>query len=182
MNAINRVGNIAGARLLITGGGTIGQSISSLAQAMGATDITISDPSEFVRSYSLEHGAHNVINPITGNIGLKNEYDVIFEASGSISALAMCYEVASKGSKIVQIGSSLHSGNLPINYIMSKELTVMGSFRYSHVYPKIIDFLINKMINVSDIISETYSYNRMNEAITRASSKENVIKVQVEMD
>lgn len=182
MNAINRSGNVACARILITGGGTIGQTISSLVQAMGAIEITISDPSEFARNFSLEHGAHNVINPVTDAIDHKNDYDIIFEASGAASALAMCYEIAPKGSRIVQVGTSSRSDNLPINYIMSKELTVMGSFRYSHVYPKIIDLLTNGMINVSGIISETYPFDKMNEAMSRASSKERVIKVQVEMN
>ena len=182
--AVDRAGRVSGCRVLITGGGTIGQMVLAVASASGATDVTMSDPDEYARTFSLEHGARHAVNPMDPEIADRlfagGGYDVVFEASGTPGGLSFAYRVAARGARIVQIGTLPAEVTLPANLVMSKELTVLGSFRYAHVYPMVLDMMVSGRVNVADIITHVYSYGNMQEAMERAVAKDRVVKVQVE--
>lgn len=182
--AVRRVGAVAGARVLISGGGTIGQMVLAMARATGATDVTVSDPSDYAREFSRQHGARRAIDPteagIAERLGAEGGYDIVFEASGAPAALSFAYRVAAKGARIVQIGTLPAEVTVPANLVMSKELTVYGSFRYAHVYPTVLDMMTSGHIAVDDMISAVYPFDEMQSAMDRAVVKDGVIKVQVE--
>lgn len=184
MNAVRRVGSVAGARVLITGGGTIGQMTSAAARAMGATDVTVADPADFAQTYSLTHGASAVVDPreegLAESLFRSGGFDIVFEASGAASALAFAYRAAAKGARIVQIGTLPPSVELPANLVMSRELTVYGTFRYAHVYPTVLEMMRSGRVEVKEMISAVYPYGDFQTAMDRAVSRDGVIKVQVE--
>ncbi len=186
MNAVRRVGSVAGARILITGGGTIGQMTSASARALGATDITIADPSPFAQKFSLEHGARAVVDPreegLAESLFRQGGFDIVFEASGAPAALAFGYRAAAKGARVVQIGTLPPAVELPANLVMSKELTVFGSFRYAHVYPIVLEMMRTGRVDVASMISAVYPYDDFQTAMDRAVSRDGVIKVQVSRD
>ena len=183
-NGVMRAGTVAGYRVLIVGGGTIGQMVLGVASALGATDITLADPAEYPREFALSHGASAAIDPTEQGIGEKlfaeGGFDVVFEASGAPAGLSFAYQTAARGGRIVQIGTQPDSVALPVNLVMSRELTVFGSMRYAHVYPMVLDLIRSRKIAVNDLISAVYPYEKMQEAMDRAISKDKVVKVQVE--
>lgn len=183
-NGVMRAGTVAGNRVLIVGGGTIGQMVLGVAGALGATDITLADLAEYPRSFALVHGATAAIDPsesgIIERLMAEGGFDVVFEASGAPAGLNFAYQTAAKGGRIVQIGTQPDNVTLPINLVMSKELTVFGSMRYAHVYPMVLDLIRSGKIAVNDLISAVYPYDNMQEAMDRAVSKDRVVKVQVE--
>lgn len=184
MNAVRRAGQIAGARILVTGGGTIGQMTLASALAVGATNITVADPSSFAREFSREHGAQSAVDPreegLAESISEDGGFDVVFEASGSADALAFAYRTAAKGATIVQIGTLPSSVKLPANLVMSRELTVMGSLRYAHVFPTVLEMMRTGQVAIEDIVSSVFGYDDMSAAMNRAAERSNVIKVQVD--
>ena len=80
----------------------------------------------------------------------------------------------------MQIGTLPETVQLPANFVMSKELTVYGSFRYAHVYPLVLDAMRSGRVDLSDLISVVFPYGDMQSAIDRAVSRDRVVKVQVE--
>lgn len=182
--AVSRVGAVSGAKILVTGGGTIGQMVLAVAKANGATDITLADPEEYPRSFAADHGAKQTIDPTVPGISEKlfadGGYDIVFEASGSPAALAFAYEVVGRGGTIVQIGTQPKSVTLPANLAMSKELMILGSFRYAHVYPQVLDIMRAGLVNVEDMISVVYPFAETKGAMERAVAKDRVVKVQIE--
>jgi 2-desacetyl-2-hydroxyethyl bacteriochlorophyllide A dehydrogenase len=181
-HAVMRAGSIAASRILITGGGTIGQMVLTMVRVMGATNVTLADIDPYAREFSLDHGAVCSVDP--REKGLAEElsepgFDVVFEASGSPAALAFAYEVAARGGRIVQIGTQPPELALPANLVMSKELTVLGSFRYAHVYPLVLDLLADGRVATDDLISAVYPYDHMQDAMERAVGKSGIVKVQV---
>lgn len=182
--AVRRAGPVADARVLITGGGTIGQMVLAMVHAQGATEITLADPADYPRNFSLQHGAIATVDPTETGIAKElfadGGFDVVFEASGSPSALSFAYETAARGARVVQIGTQPASVTLPANLVMSKELTVLGSFRYAHVYPSVLAMMSSGRVNVGDMISAVFPFSEMQNAMNRAVSKEQVVKVQVE--
>lgn len=183
-HAVMRAGNIAGKRVLITGGGTIGQMVLAVAAVVGAGEVTIADPDAYAREFSLAHGASSAVDPteegIADRLFRDGGYEVLFEAAGNPNALSFCYQVAARGAKLVQVGTQPDSVTLPINLLMSKELDVFGSFRYAHVYPMVLNWMAKGQVALDDLISVVYPYEKFQEAMDRAVEKKNVVKVQVE--
>ena len=183
-HGVMRAGSIAGRRVLITGGGTIGQMVLAVARVVGAGEITVADPDPFAREFSLSHGADFAIDPTEEGIGEKlfrdGGYEVLFEAAGSSAALGFCYQVAARGATVVMVGNQPDSVTLNINLTVTKELSVHGSFRYAHVYPMVLDWMTKGRVAVNDLISVVYPYQDFQAAMDRAVKKENVVKVQVE--
>ncbi|MDD3996181.1 MAG: alcohol dehydrogenase catalytic domain-containing protein [Sphaerochaetaceae bacterium] len=186
VQAVLRPGNIAGAAVLITGGGTIGQFISLAARAFGARTIAVSDLQQFRREVALESGADMVIDPadaaeMSNAIENTGGFDLIFEASGSPEAVKSAFEVIKRGGTIVQVGSIPKDITLPANLVMSKELQYIGSFRYTDIYPITLDMLSTRRIDSRPLISNTFNISKVTEAFEIASQRGNIIKVQVEL-
>jgi 2-desacetyl-2-hydroxyethyl bacteriochlorophyllide A dehydrogenase len=173
-HAVMRAGALTGSRVLITGSGTIGQMVLAMARVMGATDITMADIDPHARKFSIEHGAVAAFDPRDESLAEEHTalgFDVVFKASGSPAALSFAYTAAARGARIVQIGIQPTELTLPVNLVMSKELTVLGSFRYAHVFPFVLELMATGRIDVDELISTVYPYGKMQEATERAVAK-----------
>ncbi|MDD2763552.1 MAG: L-idonate 5-dehydrogenase [Opitutaceae bacterium] len=186
LHAALRAGPVAGRSVLVTGGGAIGQLVALAVRALGAGCVALSDPVAFPRRFAAEMGADAVIDPADPASGQKaldltdSGFDCVFEAAGSAPALAQALHVARRGGTIVQVGTLPPEVPLPANLIMTKELNVLGSFRFAHVFPMALQFVASRRINVAPLISQTFPFEETLQAMARAASKDNVIKVQIE--
>jgi len=178
MHAVLRSGTVAGRSVLITGGGTIGQLVLLVARAFGADRIAVSDIDEFPRQFALRTGADAAFDPREPAV---DEFDIVFEAAGVPAALVAALRLARRGGTVVQIGSLPAEVPLPANLIMAKELTVAGSFRFAHVFPMALNLAAAKRIDLRPLITATYPFAELPQAMERAVKKQNVIKVQVEL-
>jgi L-idonate 5-dehydrogenase len=179
-HAVMRAGPLAGARILVSGGGTIGQMVLQAVRAMGGGDITLVDPSEFAREFAVGHGATRTVTPSElADAAETRGYDVLFEASGSPAALAACLTVTARGARLIQIGTQPDRVELPVNLVMARELTLLGSFRYAHAFPVALDMMAGGRVDVADLVTETYPFDELSTAMQRAASREAVVKVQM---
>ena len=182
MHAVMRAGQVVGRRVLITGGGTIGQTVLSSLTTSGAVDVTVADPSMFAREFSEEHGAAAVFDPTDEDERtsvLQQPFDLLFECSGAPAGLELCHHASARGATIVQVGTQGPSVTLPVNLVMSRELSVLGSFRYAHDFPSVVGLMEAGHIAVDDFVSATYPFENLPEAVRRATEGRDVIKVQV---
>lgn len=181
-HALLRAGCVSGKSILVTGGGTIGQMIVVMARAFGAKSVCLSDPRLYSREMALKSGADCLIDPTAPNqesVTLA-EFDVVFEASGSVQALRMGLDKAKRGGTIVQVGTLPDEVNLPLNKIMTKELQVLGSFRFANVFGLIIDLVKGGRLQVQHLISRVVPFDQLPEAFSALERGEDLIKVQVE--
>jgi len=185
-HGVMRAGTVAGNRVLITGGGTIGQMVLAMVSVAGATDITVADPDPFAREFALSHGARYAVDStqegLATELYARGGYDVVFEAAGAPAALNFGYAVVARGGRLVQIGTQPDTVTLPANLVMSKELNVIGSFRYAHVFPMVLDLMKSGRVNVADLVSAVYPFGDMQAAMDRAVSRDQVVKVQVSQE
>ena len=182
LHAVKQAGQIAGTSILITGGGPIGQLILRVVRAFGAFMVTVSDISEYVREFALKSGANNVINPLEENAWDTVEgFDLVFEASGVPSALANAIEMARRGGSIVLVGTLPQSFSIPGNLIMSKELRLLGSFRFANVFEDAMNLVAEGIINLDGIVTNIYDFDDIPLAMQRALEKNRIMKVQIEL-
>jgi L-idonate 5-dehydrogenase len=186
LHAARRAGNLAGVSVFVAGGGAIGQLVALAARAFGAGLVTLGDLAEFPRSFAIEQGADAALDP--SDAASEQEaleisgggFDVVFEAAGSTHALIHALKIVRRGGTIVQVGTLPPEVPIPANLIMSKELTVTGSFRFAHVFPIALQFVANRRIRVEPLISKTFAFEETPQAMAMAVAKAGVIKIQIE--
>jgi L-idonate 5-dehydrogenase len=185
VHAALRPGQLAGAKVLVSGGGTIGQFVALAVRAFGAAVVAVSDLQAFRREFALEQGADIGLDPtkpdeMAAAQAETGGFDTIFEASGAPPAVRSNLEIVKKGGTIVQIGSINGNVELPANLIMSKELRYLGSFRYGDIYPISMSLLATRRVDVRPLISATYPLPKVTDAFELAAERGDTIKVQVE--
>lgn len=130
LHAAARVGDLTGARVLVSGAGPIGLLAIVAAQERGAAHVTVSDvlPETLERASAL--GADRTIRVGVDDMP-REEFDVVFECSGAPVAISSAGVAVRKRGTIVQVGMVPNEPR-PVNLapIISKEVTLIGTFRF----------------------------------------------------
>ncbi|MFN0193982.1 MAG: L-idonate 5-dehydrogenase [Aestuariivirga sp.] len=186
VHAARRAGNVSGYRVLVTGGGAIGQLMALVARSFGASQIVMSDIAAFPRNLSIRLGADAALDARDPDFEAKaleisqGGFDFVFEASGSAQALAQAIAVADRGATIAQVGTLPTPVTAPLNSIMAKELNFIGSFRFANVFATSLELAASKRIDLSSLISAVLPLSDMQKAMDLAIGKNEVVKVQIE--
>jgi L-idonate 5-dehydrogenase len=107
-------------------------------------------------------------------------FDVTFEASGTLQALNTAIMATVKGGVVVQVGF-LPIGEVGVlaNKIMSKELTVVGSFRSGMAFDWAVDYLASGRIDVRPLITHQFAMDQIAAAFATAADGRQSAKVQI---
>lgn len=140
-----------GDRVLVCGGGPIGQLVLQVLKMHGATSLTMIEPIAERREMAQRHGAEFVIDPLaedqvarTADITGGRGYDVVVDASGSVHAVAGLLDLAAKGGTVVYGAMYPEHFTLPLNlsdYLYLKELTLTGVFVSPYAFPRALQIL-----------------------------------------
>jgi 2-desacetyl-2-hydroxyethyl bacteriochlorophyllide A dehydrogenase len=121
VHALDRAGLADGRRILVMGAGPLGLTVAALARYAGH-DVTIVARHPFQRAAADRLG-----------LGLSptGEYDVVFDAAGSVSALAHAAESLAPGGTLVLLGMYPPDGvHYPAQTLMAKEATAISATAY----------------------------------------------------
>lgn len=131
LHGVSRAGDVADARVLVSGSGPIGCLAVAALRLAGAAEIIATDLTEVALRVADAAGATGT-SLITPETRLEEEsFDIVVEASGSSKGLATALSSVKRGGTIVQLGM-LPSGNLPIplSVLVNREITLRGSQRF----------------------------------------------------
>ncbi|MEI6581953.1 MAG: L-idonate 5-dehydrogenase [Chitinophagia bacterium] len=180
MHAVHRAGSVAGKRVLITGGGPIGQLILRVLRAFGAYSITLSDVSNYAREFALSSGATQVVNPMQpAEMHQLESMDIVWEASGNPSALNDGIRALKRGGTLVLVGTMPETFSITGNAIMSKQLNILGSFRFAHVFEEAIRMIAAGIIQLDGLITDTFPFEETPQALQEALNKQERMKIQI---
>lgn len=186
VHAVMRSGVVPGKAALVTGGGPIGQLIALVLRAFGARLVALSDPAAFPRDAAVAGGADLALAADDRNFQSASVdasgggFDLVFEASGAQAALEQGLAATRKGATIVQVGTLPASVTLPLNDVMARELKIVGSFRFANVFATALGLIESGRVQVGPLISRVYRLGNAVEAMDRAITKVETIKVQLE--
>lgn len=186
VHAVLRAGNVAGKSILVTGGGAIGQLTALVARAFGAATVVLADIAAFPRDLAIDLGANAALD--AGDAAVVEQglalvpggFHIVFEASGAPPAVPLAIALARRGATIVQIGTLPADVTAPLNTIMARELSYLGSFRFANVFAIAIDLMASGRVNVAPLVNAVLPLAEMQTAMDRAIGKDGVIKVQIE--
>jgi len=172
-----------GDKVLILGAGPIGLSILESVLCTKGVNAVIVDLYEFRLTKAKELGAKEFINAKHINIleKLQPEFDVIFETAGSVITTQQTVNLVKRGGKVILVGMpSQEEISFNINQIISKELDVLGIFRYANMYPRAVKLAQEGSVNLKALITQRFSFEETEEALKFArDNKDTCIKVIV---
>ena len=133
-----------------------------------------------------ELGADNTFNVNSGASILTDEdnprgnFDIAFDASGSLQAVLAHINNIRPGGTLIQIGTFAEANILlPSDQLMIKEIIMKSSFRFDKEFAWAVDYLAKNRIDVMPLLTHTFPMEDANEAFLTASDRENAMKVQL---
>lgn len=130
LHALTRVGDVTGARVLVSGAGPIGLLAAAAARARGAAHVTVVDLLPQPLARALEVGADAALRLGVDEVPA-DAFDVVLECSGAAKAVSAAFVAARRQGTVAQVGM-VPNEERPVNLApaISKELVVLGVFRF----------------------------------------------------
>ncbi len=189
LHAVNRADNLLHKTLLVTGCGPIGCLVIQAARLAGVRHITATDVEDTVLDMAKKLGADEVINISTDAERLaqyesgRGHFDAAIECSGNPQALLSCLNAVRPNGTIVQTGM-MPPGETPtlINKILSKELSLKGTFRFHEEFDIAVDALVSGRVDVSSLLTGVYAFSDADAAFAAATDRSQHMKIQLRFD
>ncbi|MBO9506072.1 L-idonate 5-dehydrogenase [Thalassospira sp. A3_1] len=185
LHAVRQAGALSGKKVLVSGCGPIGCLTILAAAHSGAHWITATDLSKAALDVASQAGANSCIDVARNadafkTLGMnKGTQDVVFECSGSPQALANAFDAVKPGGTIITVGLG-GNGELPLSLAVTKEVRMIGSFRFDAEFAQAAELIDRKVIDVSPIISSVLPFRDAKTAFDLASDRNQSMKVQLD--
>ncbi len=186
---ILHAGGVKGKTVMICGAGTIGLMALKVCKLLEAGTIIVVDLSDDRLALAKKHGADITINgrddidaALTA-AGLRNQIDVAVEAVGVTPTAQQTVEFVKTRGTIVWIGNSAPTVTVNMQSIVTRELTIYGSYIYTDEdFRECIRLLSEKPQDFTGIISEVIPVEQAQDAFEELSHGATAkIKVLVDM-
>jgi L-iditol 2-dehydrogenase/threonine 3-dehydrogenase len=167
-HSTNRIPDLKGKNVVVSGAGTIGNLVAQFAIARGAGKVLITDISDYRLNIAKQCGIVGTLNvkEISFKEGVisffgEEGFQVGFEAAGVQSSLDVLMKSIEKGGDIVIIG--VYSQNPVVNmfYLGEHELNVFGSMMYRHEdYEIAVELMASGKIITAPLLSKSFPFNK----------------------
>jgi L-idonate 5-dehydrogenase len=178
LHAIRRAGNVSGRTVLITGAGPIGAMVILAAVHAGAARIIVTDIVAETLAVARQLGATDTIN-VQQRVDPLPEVDFAIDASGSAAGVSACLNAARRGGRVVLVGMPSGAPPTPLFQVVSREVDVVGSFRYTTEYAEAVEALASGL-TVAPLLSGSFGVDQAVEAFAFASDRSRAMKVQLD--
>ena len=182
-HAVLRAGSIAGKVVAVSGAGTVGQLVATVARALGAARVVVSDPRAAARAAAGAR-ADAVLDPGDPEAAAREPAgggapEVTFEAAGAEASFLWALQHTAPGGTVVQIGTLQQPFAAPLNMIMARELRVVGSFRFAGGFRVGAALLAARRIEIESLITGVLPIAETPAVLRRANSDAAAIKLHV---
>ncbi len=164
--AVRRAGLAPTDRVVVLGGGPIGQAITIWARHLGVEHLTVTDPSPSRRDLALGLGATHALDPVgdpeaVGALGRPGA-DVVFECVGRPGMIRQATEVAAVDGRVVVVGLCLRDDAFFPYTALSKELDVRFSIYYERRdFTDTIEALHRRSLGLDGFVEGTVSLDAL---------------------
>jgi (R,R)-butanediol dehydrogenase/meso-butanediol dehydrogenase/diacetyl reductase/L-iditol 2-dehydrogenase len=168
---VNRARLTAGNKVLILGGGSMGQLILRLCLLYPVASVTIVDPHEEKRQLALQGRASAVIDPYNENFisdvltqSNGKGFDVVIEASGNQQSAEVSFSFLARGGCLIYFALYGMDFSISINLfnLYWKDATIHGIYMPNNLYYQAMELI--PRLHVEDIITGIYPFAQAKEA------------------
>ncbi len=185
LHGVSRAGSLLGKRVLVSGCGPIGALAVAAARVHGAAEIVVTDVVDEPLAAARALGASLTINAATDTgwvqryAAEKGTFDVMLECSGNQRALRDGLEVMRPRGIVVQLGLG-GDVSIPQNLVVSKELSICGSFRFHAEFALAVRLINERRVDLSPVITRAFPMAEAREAFELASDRKRAMKVLID--
>jgi L-iditol 2-dehydrogenase len=148
------------AAVAVVGSGMIGLLVVQVLKIQGCRQIIAVDLDDGRLGLARRLGATSVINSALasapaaiGQLTSGRGADVVFEVVGLSSTLATALESVRKRGRVILIGNLQAKAELPLQAVVTREISLIGSCASSGEYPESLELIVSGKINVDAFIS-----------------------------
>jgi L-iditol 2-dehydrogenase len=145
---------------LVVGTGVIGLLVVQALRAAGCGTIVAVDIDEARLKMAAELGADRTIDSQSGDVVEEilaltggRGADIAFEVVGITSTLQIAVDALRKGGQLTLVGNLSPTVDFPLQAVVTREATVLGSCASSGEYPACLGLMARQQINVDPLIS-----------------------------
>lgn len=178
-HAVTRTAAPVGGSALVVGVGTIGLFILQILRSFGVSNIIAVDISprrlEMAKTAgatacvdSRESDCLQQILSLTGGKGV----DVAYDATGIEATIHLCLHAAKCNGNVVLVGNVAPTVQLPLQYVITHQLTIFSSCASAGEYDKCLDLIASGAVDVDAMISKSVPLAEGDEWIHKVYNRE----------
>lgn len=149
LHAVDRRRPAPSDRVAVIGCGMIGLLTLQVLRARGLTSIAAVDPDAERRALAARFGAAEV----HADASALRDMDHAFEAVGNAATVAAAVHAVRKGGRVTLIGNLAPEVPLPLQAVVTREITLCGSCASAGEYPEALALLASGAVDVAPLIS-----------------------------
>jgi (R,R)-butanediol dehydrogenase/meso-butanediol dehydrogenase/diacetyl reductase/L-iditol 2-dehydrogenase len=145
----------------VVGTGLIGLLLLSILKASISGPIFALDIDGSRRDAALERGADFVIDPNSPDLNNRilelsegRGIDRVFEAVGATAPIVTAISIVRKGGSVTLIGNMSPRIELPLQSVVSRQISLLGSCAIAGEYPIVLDLMARKKFDAESLISK----------------------------
>lgn len=189
LHAVNVAGFKAGETALVIGSGMIGTLLVQALRVAGAAHILAADPDRSRLAMAERSGAHTLID-VTGDEAhaavlakFPGGVDHVFEAVGLGATVKTAVAAVRKGGTVTLVGNIAVQVELPLQAVVTRQIRLQGSAASAGEYPRAIELLATRQIDVAPLISAVEPLSQGAAAFERLFRHEpNLLKIVLTPD
>jgi L-iditol 2-dehydrogenase len=160
LHAVDRVRILPSDRAVVVGSGMIGLLVIQSLRLAGCKEVFAVDVDPVRLELARELGATQTIDArrsdvvgdileLTGDRGV----DIAMEVVGSDASIQTAIDCVRRGAQVGLVGNVSPEVRLPLQKVVARELTLLGSCASAGEYPRAIELVANGSIRVAPLIS-----------------------------
>jgi len=180
LHGIALAGGVAGRRVLVTGAGAIGLLTAAAAVTLGAAEVTSTDVLDGPLARARALGAAHTVNVSSAELPAE-AFDVVLECSGVPASINAAFVAARRAGNYVQVGMVPDApSGINLAPMISKELTVRGSFRFNDEIDAAVELLAAHP-EIEHVLTHTFPATEAVAAFAAAKDSEASGKVLLDL-
>ena len=150
----------------VVGSGLIGLLLLDVLKASVSGKIIALDIDPSRREEALKRGVDAVFDPADNDLNKKisdltggRGFDRTFEVVGASSPIQTAISITRKGGSLTIVGNISPAIELPLQSVVTREISIFGSCAISGEYSIVLDLMGRKKLNAASLISKTAPLN-----------------------
>jgi len=192
-HGLEKIAPKLGSSVLMFGAGPTGLCLAQLLRHNGGSHVVLAAPGGLKMDLAKKLGAADVYvelsreNPQAQYDQIKQEnpygFDIVVEATGSAKILEDSINYVRRGGKLVVYGVYSDEARVswPPSKIFGDEITILGSFSETYMFPATIEYLDKGKVKVDGIVNKTFKLEQWGEALEAIRNK-SAIKAAIVFD
>jgi 2-desacetyl-2-hydroxyethyl bacteriochlorophyllide A dehydrogenase len=179
-HAVRRA-QVADQKVLVVGGGAIGQLVALVARCYGAESVAVSDIRPRRRRLAVAHGADRAIPPeeVLEQAAAGEDYTVVVEATGNPLAVDLALRALRPGrGRLVIVGNLPTDSGISAESVTRAETWVSGVFRFPGGLTRALA-LVTSGLSVEWLVEHTAGIDHATDAFSRAVADDPPLKTHI---